>query len=256
VYRYPAYYDLGYRWSTEAECDFVVACLRAHGPPQAKRLLDIGCGSGRHLMGLARRGFRMTGIDASAEMVAFASAQAAAARLPITVSVGELGDLRVEGPFDAAYCFMDTFRFLLTTEDILGHLRAVAERLAPGGLYLTDFWIPREWGQIGQEVHQWEQTEGTTMVRVFYLQDPESIDPIAQTFEDELLFEVQENGRTTTIRGGPTRTRLIMPREFDALVRASGAFELLSTHGDFDLTQPLVRESLSWRMVSVMRKRA
>ena len=45
VYRYPHYYALGYRWNTTAECDFIEACLKAHGPAAAKRLLDIGCGS-------------------------------------------------------------------------------------------------------------------------------------------------------------------------------------------------------------------
>jgi SAM-dependent methyltransferase len=280
VYRHPAYYHLGYRWNTEVECDFIEACLRAHGRPKAARpldsaaagaaalargrperaervegrLLDIGCGSGRHLLELARRGHRMTGIDASPEMVAFVQGEAARERLAVEASVDDLRALRLDGTFDAAYCFMDTFRFLLTTESILRHLRAVAARLSPGGLYLTDFWIPRAWGEVGQEVHQWEQTEGPTTVRVFYVQYPESIDPLAQTFEDELVFEVQDNGQTTTIRGGPTRTRLIMPREFEALVAACGAFALRSTHGSFDLTAPLEPATLSWRMISVLQK--
>ncbi len=47
VYRYPEYYDLGYRWNVEAECDFIEACLEAYAPNGSKRLFDIGCGSGR-----------------------------------------------------------------------------------------------------------------------------------------------------------------------------------------------------------------
>jgi hypothetical protein len=49
VYRYPKYYDIGYRWNTEVECDFIEACLKAHGPPGGRRVLDLGCGTGRHL---------------------------------------------------------------------------------------------------------------------------------------------------------------------------------------------------------------
>ena len=60
VYRYPRYYAIGYQWNTEAECDFIEACLKAHGSahlkPGAVRLLDIGCGAGRHLLTLAKRG--------------------------------------------------------------------------------------------------------------------------------------------------------------------------------------------------------
>ena len=255
VYKYPRYYALGYRWRTGAECDFIEACLKAHGPPRATRLLDIGCGAGRHLTALAKRGYAMTGVDLSPDMVAYVQEQARQAGLSITAAVDDLRQLAVKGPFDAAFCFMDTFRFLLTNEEIFSHLRTVAGLLAPGGLYLTDFWVPGRWGMIGNEIHQWEQTEGDTTVRVFYLQDPDSVDPIAQTFEDELVFEVHEGGRTTEIRGGATRTRLIMPLEFHALVEGSGAFTLLSTHADFDLATPFDRDSLSWRMVSVLKKR-
>ena len=255
VYRHPKYYDLGYRWNTDVECDFLEACLQAHGPQGATRLLDIGCGTGRHLLALAKRGYQMTGIDAAPEMVDYVKREAAKAHLRVGVSVGELRDLGVAGPYDAAFCFMDTFRFLLTNGEILAHLRAVAGLVAPGGLYVVDFWVPSQWDQIANEIHQWEQTEGDTTVRVFYLQHPESADPITQTFEDELVFEVREGGDTTEIRGGPTRTRLLLPQEFAALVEGSGAFGLLATHGEFDLAKPFTRDSLSWRMISVLKKR-
>ena len=255
VYRYPRYYAIGYRWNTEPECDFIEACLKTHGPAKATRLLDLGCGSGRHLMTLAQRGFQMTGVDLSPEMIAYVEQGAKHAGLRVKASVDDLRHLEVAGTFDAAYCFMDTFRFLLTNEEITAHLRAVADRLVPGGLYLTDFWVPHEWGMIGNEIHQWEQTQGNTTVRVCYLQHPQTIDPVRQTFADELVFEVHEGGETSQIRGGPTLTRLILPQEFRALVDGSGAFSLLAAHGAFDLAKPLDGDSLSWRMISVLKKR-
>lgn len=255
VYRYPRYYAIGYRWNTEGECDFLEACLKAHGPAKAKRLLDIGCGSGRHMTTLAARGYQLTGVDLSPEMVDYVREAARQARLDLTASVDDLRRLSVTGTYDAAYCFMDTFRFLLTNDAIISHLRTVAGLLAPGGLYLTDFWVPSRWDLIGNEIHQWEQTEGSTTVRVFYLQHPESVDPVTQTFDDELVFEVHEDGQTQEIRGGPTRTRLIMPQEFEALVVGSGVFELVASLGDFDLAKPFTRDSLSWRMISVLKKR-
>lgn len=255
VYRYPHYYAIGYRWNSEGECAFIEACLKAYGPPNAKRLLDIGCGAGRHLLELARRGYRMTGVDASPEMVAYVKDAARQAHLDITARVDDLCELTVTGTYDAAFCFMDTFRFLLTNDQITEHLRTVASRLAPGGLYLTDFWVPARWDQIGNEIHQWEQTEGETTVRVFYLQHPDSADPVTQTFEDELVFEVHEGGEPKTIRGGRTRTRLILPQEFRVLVEAAGVFDLIGTFGDFDLAKPFDASSLSWRMISVLRKR-
>ncbi|OGX28741.1 MAG: hypothetical protein A3B78_03650 [Omnitrophica WOR_2 bacterium RIFCSPHIGHO2_02_FULL_67_20] len=255
VYRHPRYYAIGYRWNTGVECDFIEACLSAHGPSTASRLLDIGCGAGRHTIELARRGYRVTGVDVSPEMVAFVQEESKKANLPVTASVDDLRCLSLRGTYDAAFCFMDTFRFLLTNEEITAHLRTVAGLLAPGGLYLTDFWVPAQWDKIGNEIHQWEQTEGGTTVRVFYLQHPESVDPVSQTFDDELVFVVEEPGGIREIRGGPTRTRLLLPQEFGALVGGSGVFSLRSTHGEFDLVKPFDRATLSWRMISVLQKR-
>ena len=255
VYRHPRYYAIGYRWNTEAECDFIEASLKAYGPAHAKRVLDIGCGAGRHLLELAKRGYQATGVDIHPEMVAYTQEEAKQSKLNVTASIDDLRHLTIKGTYDVAYCFMDTFRFLLTNQQIVDHLRTVAGLLAPGGLYLTDFWVPSQWDQIGNEVHQWEQTEGDTTVRVFYLQHPDSIDPIAQTFEDELVFEVQEGGETKEIRGGPTRTRLILPQEFQALVESSDVFDVKATHGEFDLTKPFDKALLSWRMISILQKR-
>ena len=265
VYRYPRYYAIGYRWNTEVECDFIEACLRRVGPqaapgddsarPSAARLLDIGCGAGRHMLCLAKRGHRMSGIDVRPEMVAYVLDEARKTGLTLAAEVGDLRALAVEGTYDAAFCFMDTFRFLLTNDEIRSHLRSVAARLVSGGLYLVDFWVPAQWDRVGNEVHQWEQAEGDTTVRVFYLQHPDSVDPIAQTFEDELVFEVREGDQTQEIRGGPTRTRLLLPQEFRAIVESSGALDLVTTHGEFDLEKPFDRDSLSWRMISVLKKR-
>lgn len=255
VYRHPRYYAIGYQWNTKAECDFIEACLKKYGPSGAKRILDIGCGAGRHLLTLAKRGYHMTGVDVTPEMIAYVKEEAVKAKVRVTATVDDLRHLRTQGTFDAALCFMDTFRFLLTNDAIVTHLRRVAQLLVSGGLYLIDFWVPHQWDQMGNEIHQWEQTEGETTVRVFYLQHPETVDPLTQTFDDELVFEVREGEETTEIRGGPTRTRLLLPQEFLALVESAGVFDLVGTHGEFDVTKPLTRDSLSWRMISILKKR-
>ena len=272
VYRHPKYYALGYQWNTEREVAFIESCLKTYGAPAGKRpssalqseasgsaakgkLLDIGCGAGRHLLELAKRGYGMTGIDASPEMIGHVREEAKQAGLQVAAGVGDLRQLELAGAFDAAFCFMDTFRFLLTNDQIVTHLKTVAGLLEPGGLYLTDFWVPSRFDHIGEEIYQWEQATDELKVRVFYIQHPETVDPIAQTFEDELVFEGEEGGGTREIRGGRTRTRLILPQEFEALIGASGAFTRLGTFADFDLAKPFTRESLSWRMISVLQKR-
>lgn len=255
VYNYPRYYAIGYQWNTKAECDFLEACLAQYRQGSSSTVLDIGCGAGRHLLELAQRGYQVSGFDVRPEMVAYVKEQAAHAKLPVRVSVGDLRAMTLEGTYDLATCLMDTFRFLLTNAQIIEHLQQIGAYLNPGGLYVTDFWVPLRWDQLANEIYQWEQTQDGTTVRVFYLQHPDSIDPVNQTFEDELVFTVEEGGTTREIRGERTRTRLIMPQEFRALVDASGIFEPVGMFADFDLTKPLEPPCVSWRMVSVLKRR-
>lgn len=256
VYQYPRYYAIAYQWNTNAECEFLEACVSAHRSRKAATMLDIGCGAGRHMLDMARRGYTVTGFDLRPEMVAYVQEQAKEVELPVQVSVGDIRNMALGGRYDLAICLMDTFRFLLTNEGIVRHLRDVAAHLGPEGLYVTDFWIPVKWDQAANEIYQWEQTEAQTTVRVCYVQHSETIDPIAQTFEDELVFAVDDHGQHQEIRGERTRTRLILPQEFRALVEASGAFDLVGSFAEFDRDKLLSSSCMSWRMISVLKKRS
>ena len=255
VYAYPRYYDIGYRWRTPEECDFLQACFARFATIPVRRVLDVGCGSGRHLRALARRGLRVTGVDPQPEMVQYARREAERDRVSIEVGEGSLASFAMTGTVEAAICLMDTFRFLLTNDDILAHLRAVAQRLAPGGLYVLDFWVPSRWDAAANDIYDWEQEADGITVRVLYVQYPETADTVTQTFEDELIFQVNDGGRELELCGGRTRTRLILPQEFRALVEASGCFEVCALLDDFDLERPLAFPMRSWRMVSVLRRR-
>lgn len=252
IYTYPQYYALGYRWNTDEECDFVEACLKRWYPRPASRMLDIGCGTGRHLLELAARGYDVVGIDPEPAMVAYAEDQALIRGLTATFARGSLQQFAVDEQFDTAWCFMDTFRFLLTDDEIIAHLRQVAAVLQPDGLYILDFWVPRAAGPP-DETHAWEQRSETTHVRVEYLQYSESYDPATRTFDDELIFHVNEDGQQQIIRGGRTRTRRLLPDELAALVAQAGGWRLVGQFDGFNLQQPYTPQAQSWRMVTVLQ---
>ena len=63
---YASAYDAMYAdKSNAAECDAVVSLFRKCGDGKISRLLDLGCGTGRHAIELAGRGFDVTGVDFS-----------------------------------------------------------------------------------------------------------------------------------------------------------------------------------------------
>ena len=77
-------YDLIYQDKDyEGETDFVEGLFRDYSRRSGVTILDGGCGTGGHALPLARRGYQVTGIDASAEMVKLASEKAGKAGLDI-----------------------------------------------------------------------------------------------------------------------------------------------------------------------------
>lgn len=70
-----------------AECDCIEEAFRRHGDAGAFRsVLDLGCGTGDHSLLLARRGYQVTGVDASTHMVTLAERSSEGCRRPARIS--------------------------------------------------------------------------------------------------------------------------------------------------------------------------
>jgi SAM-dependent methyltransferase len=84
------------------------------GPIDGRSIVDVGTGTGRAAIGLARRGARVTGVDASPEMLRVARDRAAAARLDVTFDVGDAHRLLYK---DRAFECAVSLRVLMHTPD-------------------------------------------------------------------------------------------------------------------------------------------
>jgi SAM-dependent methyltransferase len=131
----PAYMSNCFVGNTLREVDFLIETLRL--APGA-RILDIGCGTGRHSVELARRGYAMTGVDLSPGMLAEARKAARDAGVNVEWIQGDATQLDVPGPFDAAICLCEgSFGLLESGDDALEHplsiLRGTSRSLKAGG---------------------------------------------------------------------------------------------------------------------------
>ena len=109
---------------TSADVDFLE---KTFDVGQGARLLDVPCGNGRHSIELARRGYRVTGIDLSQEFLAAARAQ-----LDADWRFGDMRALELEtSAFDGAFCFGNSFGYLDHT-GVPAFLSALAGALKPG----------------------------------------------------------------------------------------------------------------------------
>ena len=105
--------------------------------PTATSLLELGCGTGALLAGLASD-MNVTGIDQSPEMLALARAAADRSGVPITWLEQDMRELRLPEPVDAATCLYDSLNYLVDEGELRRAMSAIAVSLRPAGLFLFD----------------------------------------------------------------------------------------------------------------------
>lgn len=142
--KYAAVYDLIYQDKDyAAEAAFVSELIRrnvtrsAHAP----KVIDLACGTGRHVIELSRLGFDVEGSDISAGMVGVARETVAALRLPISFhnQPFQTAD-SIPGRFDVALAMFASVGYLTSWNDFARAITSVRRLLVPGGLFLFDVW--------------------------------------------------------------------------------------------------------------------
>jgi SAM-dependent methyltransferase len=120
------------RGQTGREAAFVFKALRLK--PRS-RVLDVGCGFGRHAAALARRGARVTGVDLSRAMLEAARRQTRG--LPVTLLRADMRRMKFAREFDGAYCLFTSFGYFSPRQNLQA-LRGMARSLRPGGRLVID----------------------------------------------------------------------------------------------------------------------
>jgi SAM-dependent methyltransferase len=133
---YSKYYDLLYRDKDYAsEARYIDELITRHRPG-AKTLLDLGCGTGRHAALLAERGYTLSGVDLSEEMLTLARA----ANPNASFSQGDVRSVRLGRSFDVVLSLFHVMSYQTTNADLRAAFATVREHLAPGGLFVFDCW--------------------------------------------------------------------------------------------------------------------
>ena len=139
---------------TEAETRFIASSL---GLPSGGRVLDLACGVGRHAIGMAKLGHRVTGVDFNARYLEIAAADAGAAGVQVEWRAGdmrELGDVRA---FDAAYSYFTSFGYF-SDDDNERVLAGVARAVRPGGRFLLEM-ANRDYLLTHPQQRTWKQRD-------------------------------------------------------------------------------------------------
>jgi SAM-dependent methyltransferase len=103
--------------------------------------LELGIGTGRIALPLARRGIRVHGIELSDAMVARLRAKPGAEQIGVTI--GDFATTTVAGTFSVAYVVANTIMNLTTQEEQVACFQNVAAHLEPGGCFVIEVLVPR-----------------------------------------------------------------------------------------------------------------
>ena len=140
---YARYYDLLYHQKDYAgEAAYVHSLLQRYAMP-GRRLLDLGCGTGRHASELAALGYTVHGVDRSETMLAEAIARAGAnvshgSRM--TFSAGDVRTVRLGQKFDAVISLFHVISYQPSNDDLRAMFDTAREHLTGGGLFVFDCW--------------------------------------------------------------------------------------------------------------------
>jgi SAM-dependent methyltransferase len=247
----PVYDDFTAHHDYELWLGNLLPKLHRHGL-SGRRLLDVGCGTGKSFLPMLERGWEVTACDISPSMLDLARAKAGpAARL----SVADMRELPVFGEFDLVWCLDDAVNYLLSAEELKRALSGMRANLVPGGLLMFDVNCLQAYRTFFAE----EQRVERGGRRLIWRGQGSAKTPPGSI--NEARFEVEPGGGfESTGEGGDVETHVHRQRHFpEAEVReglAQAGLECLDVYGHgFDAVpkQP-VEELVHSKAVYIARR--
>jgi SAM-dependent methyltransferase len=185
-------------------------------------VLELGVGTGRLAVPLAARGIDVVGLDASSAMLSKLAENDPAGS--VRVVAGDMVDDLPDGPFALVFVAYNTFFGLLSEARQLACFAAVEQRLAPGGAFVIEAFVPEP--QPGSAVTVRSMTADSVVLSVT------THDESDQTAQGQYISFTESDG----VRMRPWAIRYATVEQLDAMAEASG-FHQAERWEDADRTQ-------------------
>jgi SAM-dependent methyltransferase len=217
-------------------------------------ILELACGTGRLLIPLARKGYEVTGVDISEAMLERARRKVTVEGLDrrVTLLRQDMQELALKGTYALAFCSLNSFMHLLTTDDQLTALRRIRGHLQPGGLLVLDVFNPdlarllEARGQVSLDKVMVNPDTGNRLMRF----GTQTVDLAEQTLHVTYVVDEVDG------HGGVERTlfpfsiRYLFRSELELLLRHAG-YQVEAIYGSYDLEE---FSGESERLVAVARR--
>lgn len=222
--------------------DFYVKCFEKYGR-DVKTVVDIGCGTGSITTELAARGYAMTGVDISSEMLALAERKAEERGVRVRYAEQDMAYLDTGAESDAVICSFDGVNYLTDTAEVCSCFSSVAAALAEGGLFVFDVSSPYKFKNVlGDNAFVYETGDMFLSWQCFYNEKRAVCDYYLTFFE--------KDGGAWQRCDETQRQRAYSERTLEKMIKEAG-MSLIAKFADVDFS-PV--ESESERIFFVCRK--
>ncbi len=113
---------------------------RLHVDP--REILDLTCGEGTFAVAMAKKGYRVSGVDRSTGMLTLARRKAREAHVKVRCIKGDVRSLRFQEEFDLVTSWYDSLNYLLRSDELTRAFAGAFRALRPGGVFLFDMNTP------------------------------------------------------------------------------------------------------------------
>lgn len=245
------YYDFTYRRRRE-DVRFYAELAASRGGP----VLELGAGTGRVSLEVAKRGVEIVGIEGVPAMIARAQEKLATlpakARKQVTFRRGDLRKVRLRKKFPLVISPFNVFMHLYTRKDLEQALETVRLHLAPKGAFVFDVLMPdlvamaRRPTKLyrGPALTHPESGKRYHYLEAFEYDAPRQVQMVSMIFQD-----AADIGDMKIV---PLSQRQFFPQELETLLHYNG-FEIVESYGDFDAS-PLETDSESQIIVARARR--
>jgi SAM-dependent methyltransferase len=201
--------------TTRKECDFIESSL---GVERAASLLDLGCGTGRHAVELASRGYSVVALDLSLPMLDNAQRAADERETMVSFQQADIRDLSFESSFDAVYCLGTTLG-LFDEDGNLQVIKNAHRALRENGTFLIEV-VNRDHVLRGQPHLVWFEGDGCVCM------EETNVNYITSRLQVKRTVMPDEGGQTET----EYSVRLFSLHELGSLLHRHG-FRVIEVSG-------------------------
>lgn len=223
---YSQYYNLLYKDKDYlSEVNYVEGVIKKYSEIEVKSILDLGCGTGRHDIHFANKGYKVTGIDLSDTMLQIAEKDSPHPNCHYLK--GDARTLKLHEKFDAIISLFHVASYQTSNEDLKNYFNTAFTHLKPGGIFVFDFWYgPAVLHMKPEYREKVMEDQNLKIKRITRPALKPNINQVEVNFEN--IIEDKKTGNLNTIKETHNMRYLFLP-ELEFFLKGEG-FSVLSAH--------------------------